>query len=202
MTGMGDLVDPGAGPRWDDGADGVAATPAMPLIRSYEQNLGAPCPLQDGASPTLGWQWRADKKGGRAFGLITRTLSGSDKLREAIPLTQEGWAQAWDVLARLYPDRAAGARAVLAERAVADRARQEAAGREPGAPRRHAGGRPPRPRRVQHPQGQPAPRPVTRPRPEPHFMIGTDIPREFPENRSRSSASNPAPTGARPLASR
>jgi hypothetical protein len=108
---MGDLVDPGAGPRWDDGADGVAATPAMPLIRSYEQNLGAPCPLQDGASPTLGWQWRADKKGGRAFGLITRTLSGSDKLREAIPLTQEGWAQAWDVLARLYPDRAAGARA-------------------------------------------------------------------------------------------
>lgn len=55
---MGDLVDPGAGPRWDDGADGVAATPAMPLTRSYEQNLGAPCPLRDGASPTLGWQWR------------------------------------------------------------------------------------------------------------------------------------------------
>ncbi|HEX5292676.1 MAG TPA: hypothetical protein VFX25_27720 [Streptosporangiaceae bacterium] len=116
---MGDLADPGAGPGWDDGADGVAATPAMPLA------------LQDGASPTLGWQWRADKKGGPVFGLVTRTLSGSCKLREAFPLTEESWAWAWDVLARVHPDRGAGATAVLAGRAAAERARPEAAGETP-----------------------------------------------------------------------
>jgi hypothetical protein len=128
---MGDVVDPGAGPRWDDAVAGAAPTPAMPLIRSFEQYVGAPCPLQWGASLTLGWQWRAERKGGPVFALISRNLVGSYKLRETFPLTEAGWAQAWDVLARLSPERAAGARQVLAERAAADRARQEEAGETP-----------------------------------------------------------------------
>jgi hypothetical protein len=131
MAGMGDLVDPGAGPRWDDEVAAAAPTPAMPLIRSFEQYVGGPCPLQDGASLTLGWQWRAERKGGPVFALISRNLVGSYKIREAFPLTEEGWAQAWDVLARLSPERAAGTRQVLARRAAADRARQEKAGETP-----------------------------------------------------------------------
>jgi hypothetical protein len=131
MAGMGDLADPGAGPRWDDEVAAAAPTPAMPLIRSFEQYVGGPCPLQDGASLTLGWQWRAERKGGPVFALISRNLVGSYKIREAFPLTEAGWAQAWDVLARLSPERAAAAREVLAQRAVADRARQEEAGETP-----------------------------------------------------------------------
>jgi hypothetical protein len=103
----------------------------MPLIRSFEQYVGAPYPLQDGASLTLGWQWRTERKGGPAFALISRNLVGAYKIREAFPLTEEGWAQAWDLLVALSPGRAAGARQVLAERAVADRARQEEAGETP-----------------------------------------------------------------------
>ena len=128
---MADAVEPGAGPRWDDAGPGAAPAPAMPLIRSFEQYVGGPCPLQDGASLTLGWQWRAERKGGPAFALISRNLVGSYRIREAFPLTEEGWAQAWDVLARLSPERAAAAREVLARRAAADRARQEEAGETP-----------------------------------------------------------------------
>jgi hypothetical protein len=131
MPGMGDVVDPGAGPRSGDAVAGAGPVPAMPFIRSFEQYVGGPCPLEDGASPTLGWQWRAERKGGPVFALISRNLVGSYRLRETFPLTEEGWAEAWDVLARLSPERAAEARQVLAQRAAADRARQEEAGETP-----------------------------------------------------------------------
>ena len=131
MAGMADAVDPGAGPRWGDAMDGAGPAPAMPLIRSFEQYVGAPYPVQDGASPTLGWQWRTERKGGPVFALISRNLVGTYKIQQTFPLTEAGWAEAWDVLARLSPDRAAEARQVLAERAAADRARQEAAGETP-----------------------------------------------------------------------
>jgi hypothetical protein len=131
MPGMGDVVDPGAGPRPDDAAAGAETVPAMPFIRSFEQYVGGPCPLEDGASPTLGWQWQAERKGGPVFALVTRNLVGSYKLRETFPLTEAGWAEAWDLLARLSPERAAEARQVLAQRAAADRARQEEAGETP-----------------------------------------------------------------------
>ena len=131
MAGMADAVDPGAGPRWGDAMDGAGPAPAMPLIRSFEQYVGAPYPVQDGASPTLGWQWRTERKGGPVFALISRNLVGTYKIQQTFPLTEAGWAEAWDVLARLSPDRAAEASQVLAERAAADRARQEAAGETP-----------------------------------------------------------------------
>jgi Short C-terminal domain len=127
MADMGDMAVPGAGPGGDEIADAAAAAPAMPLIQPSEQYVGSPYPLVDGARLTLGWLWRGD----RAFALVTRGMSGGYKAREMFPLTEDGWAAAWDVLARLSPDAAGQARQVLRERAAQDRARLERDGLTP-----------------------------------------------------------------------
>jgi hypothetical protein len=43
---------------------GEAGIPAMPVILPPEQLRDSPYPLLDGVSPTVGWQFRPQAKGG------------------------------------------------------------------------------------------------------------------------------------------
>ena len=65
---MGDL----AVPERPDGRHAAvrdrAGAPAMPVVRPGEQVPAVPYPLLDGLSPTIGWQFRSQAKGGPAFG--------------------------------------------------------------------------------------------------------------------------------------
>jgi hypothetical protein len=92
--------------------------PAMPVIRPGEMHDG-PHPLVDGVSPTIGWQKQPEARGGRAFAIIARTDLGSLRVAERFPLTEDGWAQAWEALLAVNPDAADKVRAVLTARASA-----------------------------------------------------------------------------------
>jgi hypothetical protein len=80
-----------------------AEAPAMPAIRPVEQVTSVPYPLLDGVSPTIGWQFRPQAKGGPAFMIIRRSGLGSLKAVESFPLTEDGWASAWQALITQNP---------------------------------------------------------------------------------------------------
>lgn len=98
-----------------------ASVPARPVIRPSEFHDGPPYPLLDSLSPTIGWQERPGAKGGRTFVVIRRSILGSLKVLERFPLTDEGWAEAWQALVQLSPDAAEKIRVRLAERSSEDR---------------------------------------------------------------------------------
>jgi Short C-terminal domain len=101
-------------------ARGAMSAPQMPMIRSYEQYRGIPFPLVDGASRTVGWQWRKDTKGGWCFATLRRTMLGDYKILQSFPLTRGGWEEAWEALVKLDPDSAEKARAELGKRQLRD----------------------------------------------------------------------------------
>lgn len=80
-----------------------AGAPAKPDIRPSEQVEAAPYPLVDGLNPTIGWQFRPQAKGGPAFMIIRRSGLGSLKVVETFPLTEDGWASAWQSLITRNP---------------------------------------------------------------------------------------------------
>ena len=80
-----------------------AGIPAMPVISPSEQVLGGAYPLLDGLSPTIGWQFQSQAKGGPAFVILRRTGLGSLKVTEGFPLTDNGWARAWQSLVTQNP---------------------------------------------------------------------------------------------------
>jgi hypothetical protein len=75
----------------------------MPVTSPSEQVPGAPYPLLDGLSLTLGWEFRPPAKGGPAFVIVRRTALGSLKVVESFPLAEDGWARAWQSLVRQNP---------------------------------------------------------------------------------------------------
>jgi Caspase domain len=77
--------------------------PAMPNIGLGEQVADAPYPLLDGFSPTIGWQFRRQEKGGPAYVIIRRGALGMLKVVETFPLTEDGWASAWQALLSRNP---------------------------------------------------------------------------------------------------
>jgi hypothetical protein len=77
--------------------------PAMPVISSSEQVLGGAYPLLDGISPTVGWEFRSEAKGGPGFVILRRTGLGGLKVVERFPLTEHGWARAWQSLVTKNP---------------------------------------------------------------------------------------------------
>jgi len=100
---MGDQVVPERPGGRSAATHEQAGIPAMPVILPSEQVPGAPYPLLDGLSPTLGWEFRSLAKGGPAFVIVRRTGLGSLKVVESFPLTEDGWARAWQSLARQNP---------------------------------------------------------------------------------------------------
>ena len=88
-----------------------AGIPAMPVISPSEQIPGGAYPLLDGFSPTIGWQFRSQAKGGPSFVILRRTGLGGLQVVESFPLTEDGWARAWQSLVTQNP---AAAQQVLA----------------------------------------------------------------------------------------
>ncbi len=80
-----------------------AGIPTMPVIAPSEQVPGGAYPLLDGVSPTIGWQFQPQAKGGPSFVVLRRTGLGSLKVVESFPLTQDGWAHAWQSLVTQNP---------------------------------------------------------------------------------------------------
>jgi hypothetical protein len=100
---MGDPVVPERPGGRGAAAQEHAGIPVMPVILPSEQVPGAPYPLLDGLSLTLGWEYRPPAKGGPAFAVIRRTGLGSLKVVDSFPLTQDGWARVWQALVRQNP---------------------------------------------------------------------------------------------------
>jgi hypothetical protein len=89
--------------------------PAMPHIGPSEQVEATLYPLIDGVSPTIGWQFRSRAKGGPGFMIIRRSSLGSLKVVKSFPLTEDGWAAAWQSL--ITQDRVAAQKVVAALKA-------------------------------------------------------------------------------------
>lgn len=75
----------------------------MPVILPSEQVPGYPYPLVEGLNPTIGWYFRPPAKGGPVFAIMRRTGLGSLKVTGNFPLTDDGWASAWQSLAGQNP---------------------------------------------------------------------------------------------------
>lgn len=125
------MADPAA-PEHSAGRHAVTAArmsaPAMPVIREGEKlPYGAPYAVVDGLAHTIGWQWQSRPGGEPAFVIIGRGRMGGYKILDTFPLTQDGWAAAWQSLKQTDP---AAADNVLD--ALAARAAREAAAAAPG----------------------------------------------------------------------
>ena len=114
---MGNPTVPGRPGGQDAAARERAGIPAMPGFSQHEQDLGDTRPLVDGFSPTIGRQFGA--KGGDSFVIVRRTGMGSLKVTESFPLTEEGWALAWQSLVTQNPAAAPQVLAVLNARQAA-----------------------------------------------------------------------------------
>src|SRR5262249_9742441 len=84
-----------------------AAIPPMPVLGPSEQDRSAPYPLFDGLSPTIGWSFRGQGAGGAEFAILRRRrVLGTLEVIVSFPLTEDGWAKAWQSLTKLNPEAA------------------------------------------------------------------------------------------------
>lgn len=97
-----------------------SSTPAMPSVTPSEVYRGPPRLLLDyGVRHSLGWQ--DNRRAGPSF-VVARTGSGRVKAAERFPLTETGWANAWQALVRRDPAAAEAIAADLAKREAVSRA--------------------------------------------------------------------------------
>jgi hypothetical protein len=96
--------------------------PAMPVIKAGELFEGSPFVLGGAARHCVGWQRRAERKGGPSFVLIQRTALDNLKVLERFPLDEDGWKRAWRALVQLDVESAQVVFAALTERVNAGRA--------------------------------------------------------------------------------
>ncbi len=102
-----------------EGSPAVPSTPPMPSARPDELSSGTPHLLVIyGIRHSLGWQ--DDRKAGLSF-VVART-GMKVKVKERFPLTEQGWADAWQALVQCEPGAAEAITPVLARRALHDRA--------------------------------------------------------------------------------
>src|SRR5208282_4516966 len=113
---MGDQVVPERPGGRQVAAQDPAGVPAMPVIFPREQVAGYPYPLLDTLSPTIGWHYQSQGRGGPAFVLIRRTGLGGLRVVESFPLTEDGWARVWQSLIRQNPAAAPQLLATLSAR--------------------------------------------------------------------------------------
>ncbi|MDR2985666.1 MAG: hypothetical protein LBV34_12585 [Nocardiopsaceae bacterium] len=102
----------------------LPSTPAMPSVSSSDVYPGQPWLLvESGVRHAIGW--RDDRKGGPSF-VVART-GFRVKVIETFPLSETGWASAWQALVQRDPGAAESIAPVLAERAARRRAVDEEA---------------------------------------------------------------------------
>jgi putative oligomerization/nucleic acid binding protein len=100
---MEDAAVPEGPGREHAATEARTAVPAMPIIGSSERDTAGPYPLLDGISPTIGWQFQRQADRGPAFVIIRRGALGALKVVESFPLTENGWAKAWQSLVTQNP---------------------------------------------------------------------------------------------------
>jgi len=103
------------------GAFVLPSIPAMPSVPRDNVYRGRPrLLLESGLRHSLGWQ--DDRKAGPSFVVAWLRPLGSVKVTERFPLTEQGWASAWQALSGLDASAAAAIAARLAEREAGRRA--------------------------------------------------------------------------------
>jgi hypothetical protein len=101
----------------------------MPVIGPSEQDRTSPYPLLDGLSPTIGWYFPRHAEGSPVYVILRRSALGSLKVVERFPLTEDGWAKAWQSFAQQNPAAVPKVLTTLAAR-EADAARLSRESRE------------------------------------------------------------------------
>jgi hypothetical protein len=94
-------------------AEQLASVPPVPSVPSYQLYGGTPYILLDGPRHSIGWQ--DDRKAGPGFVVTGRRPVGTIKVLQRFPLSEQGWADAWQLLSRLDASAAAAVEARLAE---------------------------------------------------------------------------------------
>ena len=89
--------------RGDAAPQEQARIPAIPVISPSEQASGQPFPLLTEVSPIVGWHFQPPAKGGPVFVIMRFGVIGFFKVVESFPLTEDGWARAWQSLVRQNP---------------------------------------------------------------------------------------------------
>jgi hypothetical protein len=93
----------------------------MPGVPDAQLYRGTPYLLDSGErSHSVGWQ--DDRKAGPSFVVTRQRMLGRIKVTERFPLTEQGWAGAWQALSDRDADAAAAIAAMLAKREAARRA--------------------------------------------------------------------------------
>jgi hypothetical protein len=64
----------------------------------------------------IGWQFPAQRDRGPAFVMLGKGALGGMKVLDRFPLTEAGWAMAWNAVARVDREAARRIRGALAER--------------------------------------------------------------------------------------
>src|SRR5262245_34741460 len=95
--------------------------PAMPGVREADLFRGRPyLLLEAGLRHSLGWQ--DNRRAGPGFVVARLNRLGPPKVTERFPLTEAGWASAWQALSGRDADAAAAIAATLATREASTRA--------------------------------------------------------------------------------
>jgi len=97
----------------------------MPVILPHELDPDHTAPhilAHSGWQHCLGWQARPARKGGATYILARRTRLDDIKILERYPLTEDGWAQAWQALISLDAASAEQVLEMLEDRCAAQRA--------------------------------------------------------------------------------
>jgi hypothetical protein len=102
------------------GDDQLAPAPSMPRVPPDQLYRGAPYVPVDGHRHSVGWQ--EVRKTGPAFVVTARSFAGNNKVLERFPFSEQGWADAWQLLSRTDPSAAAAIGARLAKLEAAHRA--------------------------------------------------------------------------------
>jgi hypothetical protein len=90
----------------------LASVPPMPSVPP-EQLYRTPFILLDGPRHSIGWQ--DIRKAGPGFVVTGRKAVGSIKVVQHFPLSEQGWADAWQLLSRLDPSAAQAVEARLGQ---------------------------------------------------------------------------------------
>jgi hypothetical protein len=108
-------------PRQPGEAHAEVDIPPTPVPKPSELWLGTPYPLTGAGRYTIGWQDWTEAKGGPGFATLRRGTLGY-KVMNRYPLTDEGWAEAWQEITALDAATAEQVRAALVRRVEAEAA--------------------------------------------------------------------------------
>ncbi len=93
--------------------DLLPALPSMPIVAPDDVYRGAPYVLLQSLRHCVGWQDIG--KTGPSFVVTTRRPGGGLKVLQRFPLSERGWAEAWQALSRIDASAAAAVAVRLAE---------------------------------------------------------------------------------------